>query len=340
MCYENHHHFFHTVYSCKLGSQSPACMERCLWKLLHWVKHHCSACAVCRCTHCLMDSIWQSAKHRWFDKISAWWEAPLDLSVLGSPAHGPARHCRLLGEGGQWHSLPATQNCCAPEPSGCCGVLGQPRPPDQQGRSRGVPSWAQGYPHHGSDRTQGEGLRVNTSSESLPRQLPVLPHKNLQQHNLSLQLHCVRAADGYLPPMPWEGQEERLQSWLEHQGKKNEIPWEPFRFSGSATYKWNMYLTFEETKLSLDINISVGNLNCCSVPWTWEKSSVFLKIVFLEFVMFYVKIHWTFKKRSLISLCAVFFLVQTLSTFCLLKAIHRKCWMWFLAISHSSEEFH
>lgn len=88
-----------------------------------------------------------------------------------------------------------------------------------------------------------------------------------------------------------------------------------------------------------DIKINVGNLNCCSVPWTWEKSSVFLKIIFLEFVMFYVQIHWAFKKVLDFSLCSIC-LVQILSTFCLLKAIHRKCWMWLLAISHSSEEFH
>lgn len=73
---------------------------------------------------------------------------------------------------------------------------------------------AQRCPHCASDRTWDGGLSMNTTSESLPRQLPVLPHKNLlQQPDLCLQLHHVRAA-GYVPPQPWEGQGERLQSWL------------------------------------------------------------------------------------------------------------------------------
>lgn len=52
--------------------------------------------------------------------------------------------------------------------------------------------------------------------------------------------------------------------------------------------------------MSLDINIRVGNLNCCSVPWTWERSSLFLICYVL------CKNTLGFLKRSLISFCAVF----------------------------------
>lgn len=101
----------------------------------------------------------------------------------------------LLAEGGQgaeggFPSLPGTELLQEPgaaqTPSPCWGPaeVAVPRlspAPGAAGQEREVPGWAQGYPHHGSDRTWGEGLRVNTTSESLPRQLPVLPHKNLLQ---------------------------------------------------------------------------------------------------------------------------------------------------------------
>lgn len=67
-----------------------------------------------------MDSIWQSAKHWWFDKISSWWEATSDQCLLGSPAHGTARHCRggraagcgRTGAAGGIPSLPGVEVLC------------------------------------------------------------------------------------------------------------------------------------------------------------------------------------------------------------------------------------
>lgn len=134
--------------------------ERCLWKLLHSVKHRCSACAVFWYIHCLMDSIWQAAEPWWLDKIST-----LDQCVLGSQHMALQGHCRdggevLLGEGEQGAGVvfPPCQlkNCCRslghPKPWVPAGALlrwlcqGWAQQLGQQDRSTEVPGWHRG-PH-------------------------------------------------------------------------------------------------------------------------------------------------------------------------------------------------